>query len=73
MSIPISSFNPSPFGVNALGKKAIKQFEPIQAGDVTTTYANVDNLISDLGYAPKTQIDEGINKFVDWYLSYYKP
>lgn len=57
---------------NALGKKAIKQFEPIQAGDVTTTYANVDNLISDLGYAPKTQIDEGINKFVDWYLSYYK-
>ncbi|MBL6873451.1 MAG: NAD-dependent epimerase [Flavobacteriales bacterium] len=58
---------------NALGKKAIKQFEPIQAGDVTTTYANVDNLISDLGYAPETKIDEGINKFVDWYLSYYKP
>lgn len=56
----------------SLGKKAIKQFKPIQAGDVTTTYANVDNLISDLGYAPKTQIDEGINKFIDWYLSYYK-
>jgi len=57
---------------HALGKKAIKQFEPIQAGDVTTTYANVDNLILDLGYAPKTPINEGINKFVDWYLSYYK-
>ena len=56
-----------------IGKKAIKQFEPIQAGDVTTTYADVDKLISDFGYAPKTPIKVGIRNFVDWYLSYYKP
>ena len=58
---------------NVLGKKAIKEFAPIQPGDVTVTYADVSNLMSDLGYAPKTPITIGIKKFVDWYLSYYKP
>lgn len=56
----------------SLGKKAIKQFEPIQAGDVPLTYADVRSLISDMKYTPKTSIEEGIKKFVDWYLSYYK-
>lgn len=57
---------------HSLGKKAIKQFEPIQAGDVPLTYADVRSLISDMKYTPKTSIEEGIKKFVDWYLSYYK-
>lgn len=56
-----------------IGKKAKKEFAPIQPGDVTITYADVSDLIEDLGYAPKTPIANGIEKFVDWYLSYYKP
>jgi len=58
---------------DVLHKKAIKEFAPIQPGDVTVTYADVSSLISDLGYAPKTPIHTGIKEFVDWYLSYYKP
>ena len=54
-----------------IGKKAIKQFEPIQAGDVTTTYADVESLINDFDYAPKTSVEQGIKYFVDWYFSYY--
>ncbi|MEE3036895.1 MAG: NAD-dependent epimerase [Bacteroidota bacterium] len=54
-----------------IGKKAIKQFEPIQAGDVTTTYADVEALINDFDYAPKTSVEQGIKHFVDWYFSYY--
>ena len=54
-----------------IGKKAIKQFEPIQAGDVTTTYADVESLINDFDYAPKTSVEQGIKHFVDWYFSYY--
>ena len=54
-----------------IGKKAIKQFEPIQAGDVTTTYADVEALINDFDYAPKTSVEQGIKYFVDWYFSYY--
>ncbi|WP_047414420.1 NAD-dependent epimerase [Cellulophaga sp. Hel_I_12] len=54
-----------------LGKKAIKEMLPMQAGDVAKTWANVDDLIKDYGYAPKTSIKEGIQKFVDWYRGYY--
>lgn len=54
------------------GKKAIKNFQPIQPGDVTATWANVDDLIDELKYKPNTPIQKGIQKFVDWYLKYYK-
>jgi len=54
-----------------LGKKAIKEFLPLQAGDVPQTYADVDDLIRDVGFKPSTTIEEGISKFVAWYKDYY--
>ena len=57
---------------NALGKTAKKDFLPLQAGDVPATWANVDKLIKDTGFLPKTSVDEGIAKFIKWYKSYYK-
>ncbi|MCU0356076.1 MAG: NAD-dependent epimerase [Cyclobacteriaceae bacterium] len=54
-----------------LGKKAIKNFKPIQDGDVPETYADVDDLMRDAGFKPDTSIEEGIGKFVDWYKEYY--
>ena len=55
-----------------LGKKAIKNFMPLQSGDVPATWADVKDLIEDLNYKPKTTIHEGISKFVEWYLNYFK-
>jgi UDP-glucuronate 4-epimerase len=57
---------------NNLGKKATKELLPMQAGDVAKTWANVDQLINDYDYSPKTTIQEGIQKFIDWYKDYYK-
>lgn len=57
---------------NNLEKKATKDFLPMQAGDVAKTWANVDELIIDYDYTPKTSIKDGIQKFVDWYKKYYK-
>ncbi len=57
---------------DSLGKKAEKNLLPIQAGDVPATYADVDDLIKDVGFKPSTSIEEGINKFVQWYKEYYK-
>lgn len=54
-----------------LGKKAEKNLLPIQAGDVPATYADVDDLINDVGFKPSTTIEEGIKKFVEWYREYY--
>jgi len=56
---------------DCLGKKADKNLLPIQPGDVPATYADVDDLIKDIGFKPVTGIEEGIRKFVDWYKSYY--
>ena len=56
---------------SALGKKAIKNFLPLQAGDVPATWADVDDLVENLGYKPQTTIQYGINQFVEWYNSYY--
>lgn len=55
-----------------LGKEAKKEYLPLQAGDVTKTYADVDDLTEDVGFKPDTSIDEGIGKFVEWYRKYYK-
>ncbi|NCP63905.1 MAG: NAD-dependent epimerase [Paraglaciecola sp.] len=56
---------------SALGKKAIKNMLPMQAGDVQNTYADVSALSTDVGYQPRTSIQQGIKAFVDWYLDYY--
>jgi UDP-glucuronate 4-epimerase len=56
---------------NALGIEAMKDLLPLQAGDVPETYANVDDLINDVGFKPETSIEEGIGKFVEWYRNYY--
>jgi len=55
-----------------LGRKAIKNFLPMQDGEVTETYSDVDDLIKDVGFKPSTPIEVGIGKFVDWYLDYYQ-
>jgi UDP-glucuronate 4-epimerase len=44
---------------------------PIQAGDVPATYADVDDLMQDVGFQPATPIEEGIARFVAWYREYY--
>ncbi len=54
------------------GKKAMKNFLPMQPGDVPATYANVDSLIEDVGYKPSTTVEEGVARFVDWYRDYYQ-
>ncbi len=56
---------------DCLGKKANKNLLPIQPGDVPETYADVDDLVNDVGFKPATSIEEGINKFVEWYKEYY--
>ena len=55
-----------------LGKKAEMNMLPLQPGDVIATYANVDNLIKDVGYKPSTTIEDGMARFIDWYKDYYK-
>lgn len=57
---------------NCLGRKADKNFLPMQPGDVPATYADVDDLVEDFDYKPDTSIDDGIAKFVDWYKDYFK-
>ncbi len=56
----------------ALGKKAEKNFLPLQPGDVPATYADVDDLVRDVGFKLATPIETGIRRFVEWYRQYYK-
>ena len=56
----------------ALGKKAKKEFLPLQAGDVPATYANVDDLVEQFHYKPATSVEDGITRFVSWYRDYFK-
>ncbi len=56
---------------DCLGKKANIKLLPIQPGDVPATYADVDDLVNDVGFKPTTSIEEGISKFVEWYNEYY--
>ncbi len=55
-----------------LSKKAVKNFLPLQEGDVPETYADVDDLMREVGFKPSTSIETGIGNFVEWYLDYYK-
>lgn len=56
----------------AAGREAEKNFMPIQAGDVPATYADVDDLINDVGFKPGTDVESGIGRFVEWYRDYYQ-
>ncbi len=55
-----------------LGMKAVKNMLPLQPGDVPATYANIDDLVNDVGFKPATPIEDGIENFVAWYRDYYK-
>lgn len=55
----------------ALSKAAEKELLPLQPGDVEDTYADVRSLVNDVGYHPKMSIDEGVEKFANWYVDYY--
>ncbi len=55
----------------AIGKEAKKNLLPIQPGDVPETYADVSDLIEDLGYRPATPIQEGVERFIQWYREFY--
>jgi UDP-glucuronate 4-epimerase len=55
-----------------LGKKAVKNMLPLQAGDVPETFADVADLIREVDFKPSTPIEVGIGKFIDWYVEYYK-
>ena len=54
-----------------LGKKAEIDFQPMQAGDVRQSFADIDAIQADLGYAPTTSIDAGVPKFIAWYKDYH--
>jgi len=56
---------------NELGKKAIKELLPLQPGDVPATYADVSDLVRDVGYKPNTSVEEGVKNFINWYKKYY--
>jgi UDP-glucuronate 4-epimerase len=57
---------------DCLGRKAQKNLLPMQPGDVPDTWADVDDLVADIGYRPETSIEEGVRNFVDWYLLHYR-
>jgi len=54
-----------------LNRKAKKNFLPMQPGDVPATWANVDDLVGNFGYAPRVPIEEGVRRFIDWYLDFH--
>jgi UDP-glucuronate 4-epimerase len=57
---------------DAIGKKAEKNYMPMQDGDVQSTYADVSGLIDNFGYKPDTKLSDGIGNFVKWYKEFYK-
>ncbi|MBM0106154.1 NAD-dependent epimerase [Steroidobacter sp. S1-65] len=54
-----------------LGKKAEKNLLPLQAGDVPDTFADVADLVQAVGYKPATPVEEGVRRFIEWYVGYY--
>ena len=55
-----------------LGRKAQKNLLPMQAGDVPDTWADVNDLVADVGYRPSTTVEDGVRAFVEWYREYYR-
>jgi UDP-glucuronate 4-epimerase len=56
----------------ALGRKAQLNLLPMQPGDVPDTFADIEDLVRDVAYRPETPVEQGVQKFVDWYLGYYQ-
>jgi UDP-glucuronate 4-epimerase len=56
---------------DCLGRKAVKNFLPMQPGDVPATFADIDDLARDVGFSPRTPIEDGVRRFVAWYRDYY--
>ena len=56
----------------AVGKTATKNMLPMQPGDVPATFADIEDLKADVGFEPKTPIEEGVKRFVAWYRDYYR-
>jgi UDP-glucuronate 4-epimerase len=56
---------------DCLGRKAHKNFLPMQPGDVPETFADIDDLVKDVGYRPATSIETGVRRFVDWFCEFY--
>jgi len=56
----------------ALGRSAIKNFLPMQPGDVPATYADIEELRDATGFAPSTPLEEGIRRYVAWFREYYE-
>ena len=56
----------------AIGKRAKRELLPMQPGDVPATYAEVDDLMRDVGFRPATSIADGIARFIDWYRAYHR-
>ncbi len=57
---------------NCLGRKSEKNLLPLQDGDVPDTWADTSDLGADVGYQPSTTVEDGVKRFVDWYLEFYK-
>ncbi len=55
-----------------IGKKAVKNMLPLQPGDVIATYADIEELVTDVGYKPSTTLEDGMARFIDWYRDYYE-
>jgi len=56
---------------DALGKKADMEFKDLQPGDVVATYADIDDLMQDVGFKPETSIELGIKRFIQWFKDFY--
>ena len=56
---------------DCLGRKATKNFLPLQLGDVPDTFADIEDLVRDVGYRPATPVEVGVKRFVDWFTEYY--
>ena len=56
---------------DCLGREAKKNLLPLQAGDVPDTFADVSDLVADVGYRPRTSVEEGVARFVAWYRDYH--
>ena len=56
---------------DCLGRKAQKDFLPLQLGDVPATFADIDDLVRDVGYRPATPVEMGVKRFVDYFCEYY--
>ena len=55
----------------ALGQTTEHEMMPAQAGDVAETFADIDDLVRDTGYAPLTSLEQGLGYFANWYRDYY--